>query len=161
MLLDQPSGVEALDAAYDRHFADLVRLTRALGAGHEAEDLAQEVLIYARSHLGQLRDPEKLTGWLRAIAARKTFGLRSRGLQLDARVFVPADPDLRMDIASAICRLPKRERAAVTLVYMLGYSEEATAEVLGVRRGTIAASLSHARGKLATWLIEYERGQRR
>src|SRR5450830_1575440 len=32
---------EELDAAYQRHFADLVRLCRALGAGHDSEDLAQ------------------------------------------------------------------------------------------------------------------------
>ena len=157
-LLDRPSSLEALDAAFDRHFADLVRLSRALGAGGEAEDIAQEVMVYARAHVWQLRDPDSLGSWLRAIAARKTIRLTaSRKNPPDSHVYAPGDPDLRLDLADALRRLPPRERAAVTLVYMLGYTEEATAQALGVRRGTIAASLFHARNKMATWLIEYER----
>jgi RNA polymerase sigma-70 factor (ECF subfamily) len=161
--LDRMPPLEALDAGYDRHFLDLVRLSRALGAGADAEDLAQDAMLYARSHVGQLRDSDRLTGWLRSIAARKTFRLlRSpRRRQLDWELYAPVgvsgDQDLRLDLAGALHKLPPRERAAITLVYMLGYPEEAAAEVLGIRRGTVAASLSHARGKLATSLIEYER----
>ena len=151
--------MDSIDAQYERHFADLVRLSRALGAGADAEDLAQEVLLYARSHLWQLRDPDRLTGWLRSIATRQTFRLmgKRRRDPLEWDVYAPADPDLRLDLADALRRLPARERAAVTLVYMLGYNENDTADALGIRRGTVAASLAHARTKMATWLIEYER----
>ena len=153
---------EDLDAAYQRHFADLARLCRALGAGHDSEDLAQEVMMFARAHVQDVRDPAKLEGWLRAIAVRKTYRLKSRRpfAQLSGEEMVaPVDTDLPIDLAVTIARLPSRERAVLTLVHGLGYSQPDAAEALGIRRGTVAATLSHARAKLATWLIEYERGR--
>jgi RNA polymerase sigma factor (sigma-70 family) len=153
---------EELDAAYQRHFADLVRLCRALGAGHDSEDLAQEVMMFARAHVQDVRDPAKLEGWLRAIAVRKTYRLKARrsSSQLGSEEMVaPVDTDLPIDLAAAIARLPARERTVLTLVHGLGYSQADAAEALGIRRGTVAATLSHARAKLATWLIEYERGR--
>jgi RNA polymerase sigma-70 factor (ECF subfamily) len=153
---------EDLDAAYERHFADLARLCRALGAGRDSEDLAQEVLMFARAHVQDVRDPAKLEGWLRAIAVRKTYRLKSRrtSVQLGAEEMVaPVETDLPIDVAVAIARLPARERAVLTLVHGLGYSQADAAEALGIRRGTVAAALSHARAKLATWLIDYERGK--
>jgi RNA polymerase sigma-70 factor (ECF subfamily) len=153
---------EELDAAYERHFADLARLCRALGAGPDSEDLAQEVMIFARAHVGDVRDPAKLEGWLRAIAVRKTYRLKSRrtSAQLGGEEMIaPLDTDLPIDLAAALARLPARERAVLTLVHGLGYSQADAAEALGIRRGTVAATLSHARAKLATWLIDYERGR--
>jgi len=50
----------AFDAGYDAMFQDLERLCRALGAGANAEDHAQEALVYGRDHLQQLRDPDRL-----------------------------------------------------------------------------------------------------
>jgi len=154
---------EDLDAAYQRHFADLARLCRALGAGHDSEDLAQEVMMFARAHVQDVRDPAKLEGWLRAITVRKTYRLKSRRppAQLSSEEMVaPVDTELPIDLAAAIApRLPSRERTVLTLVHGLGYSQADAAEALGIRRGTVAATLSHARAKLATWLIEYERGR--
>jgi RNA polymerase sigma factor (sigma-70 family) len=75
-------------------------------------------------------------------------------------VWAPAsDPDLRLDLAAAICRLPLRERSVLTLVYGLGYPQETAAQILGIRRGTVAATLAHARTKLASWLLEHEEGR--
>ena len=153
---------EDLDAGYERHFADLARLCRALGAGHDSEDLAQEVMMFARAHVQDVRDPAKLDGWLRAIAVRKTYRLKARRRTAPLggeEMIAPVDTDLPIDLAAAIARLPARERAVLTLVHGLGYSQADTAEALGIRRGTVAATLSHARARLATWLIDYDRGR--
>jgi len=118
--------------------------------------------MFARAHVQDVRDPAKLEGWLRAIAVRKTYRLKSRRpfAQLSGEEMVaPVDTDLPIDLAVTIARLPSRERAVLTLVHGLGYSQADAAEALGIRRGTVAATLSHARAKLATWLIEYERGR--
>lgn len=157
--LVRPSAVELLDGDYLGYFADLVRLCRALGAGPDAEDIAQEVLLFAKAHAHQVRDPERLRGWLRTIAARRTMRAkaRDRTTVLQESAFSPADPDLHIDLATAIVRLPRGERNAVTLVYGLGYSQDEAAAVLGLRRGTIAAALFHARAKLASWLLDYRR----
>jgi RNA polymerase sigma-70 factor, ECF subfamily len=159
VILRVPTPSEGLDASYHRDFEDLVRLCRSLGAGAESEDIAQETLVFARTHVHQLRDPSKVSGWLRAIAVRKTFRTRTDRLRTlpYEQVSAPTSPDLGLDLAAAISRLPPRERAVLTLVHGLGYSQDEAAVALGIRRGTVAATLFHARGKLADWLLDYQR----
>lgn len=140
------------DAAYSKLFEELRALSRALGAWDEADDVAQEALLYARAHLGDLRDQRNLRPWLRRIAARGAAQARRRRLRsLDGTEpsYVPVDPELRLDCSAAVARLPERERLAVALVYGLGYRQEEAAQVLGVARGTVAASLWKARQKLS------------
>jgi RNA polymerase sigma factor, sigma-70 family len=152
-----------LDSSYVRHFADLVRLCEALGAGADSEDVAQETLVFARAHIQDMRDPTKLRGWLRTIAVRKIYRLkadRTASLGVET-VSAPLDSDLGLDLANAIARLPQRERGALTLVYGLGYSQEEAAQAMGIRRGTVAAELAHARSKLAHWLADYVEDGRR
>src|SRR5674476_1056023 len=57
--------LEGFDSQFGALFGDLSALARALGAGSDAEDVAQEALLEARSHLHQLRDTEKLRAWVR------------------------------------------------------------------------------------------------
>lgn len=49
----------------------------------------------------------------------------------------------------AIRRLPPRQRTAVALRYYQGYTERECASAMGIRPGTIAATLSRARAALA------------
>lgn len=148
-----------IDESYVDHFRDLVRLCRALGAGAEAEDIAQEALVYAREHVGELRDPSALRPWVRQIARRAALRHLQRrpvGIGQPAFVFVPEDVSLGLDLAQAIARLPQRERQAISLVYGLGYTQQEAAEVLGIARGTIAATLFHARRRLGDLLASTE-----
>lgn len=148
-----------IDESYLDHFRDLVRLCRALGAGAEAEDIAQEALVYAREHVGELRDPSALRPWVRQIARRAALRHLQRrpvGIRQPALVFVPQDVSLGLDLAQAIARLPQRERQAISLVYGLGYTQQEAAEVLGIARGTIAATLFHARRRLGDLLASTE-----
>lgn len=159
--LTTPTRSALVDSSYAAHFDDLVRLCRALGGGPDSEDIAQETLMYARAHATALRDETKVTAWLRAIAVRKTSHSRSRRVQSLTleQVSAPVQTDLGMDLASAIARLPIRERTVLTLVHGLGYSQREVAEALSIRRGTVAATLFHARQKLADWLIDYQRSR--
>lgn len=54
----------------------------------------------------------------------------------------------RVDLATGLTSLPEDQRTAVLLVDVIGMSEEETARVLGVRAGTIAPRLQHARSVL-------------
>jgi RNA polymerase sigma factor (sigma-70 family) len=158
-MLSQGSALQVLERTYDARFRDLARLCRALGAGPDAEDIAQDVLIYAREHVHELRELERMEAWLRTIAVRRVGRHREQrsSTQLPEDIlWSPPNPDARIDIAAAIARLPRREREALALVYGLGYRQEEAAAALNVRRGTIAASLFHARVKLAEWLKTYE-----
>jgi RNA polymerase sigma factor (sigma-70 family) len=147
-----PDVLDDFDAAYARLFEELCLLSRALGAWDEAEDVAQEALLYGRAHIRELRDQRSLRPWLRRIAARGAAQTRRRRLpSLDGTEpsYVPVDPEARLDCSAAVARLPERERLAIALVYGLGYGQEEAAQVLGVARGTVAASLWKARKKLA------------
>jgi RNA polymerase sigma-70 factor (ECF subfamily) len=151
---------ESFDAQYSLLFAELTRICRALGAADSSEDIAQETLIEGRGHLDQLRDADALRAWLRVIAVRRVTRQRDRVRSTSDHEFsyVPVDAELGMDASAAVTRLPQRERIAVVLVHGLGYRQEEAAEMLGITRGTIAASLWKARRKLARDLAPYREG---
>jgi RNA polymerase sigma-70 factor, ECF subfamily len=146
---------EGFDSQYGALFRDLAVLARALGAGADAEDVAQEALLHARGHLHQLRDPEKLRFWVRRMAIRGACRARRSNLaDLDSphveRLPSADAPD--PDLATAIAGLPERERLAVVLVYGLGYRQDEAAELMGVASGTVYSSVWRARRKLARLL---------
>jgi RNA polymerase sigma-70 factor (ECF subfamily) len=146
---------EGFDSQYGSLFGDLAALARALGAGPDAEDVAQEALLHARDHLDQLREPDKLRAWVRRMAVRGACRARGRHLAaLDAELMerLPAAEFPDVDVAAAIAGLPERERIAVTLVYGLGYRQDEAAELMGVASGTVYSSVWRARRKLARLL---------
>lgn len=148
---------EEFDERYPRLFAGLTRLGRVLGAGPEAEDIAQEVLLEGRSHLGRLRDGDKLQAWLRRMMVRACgrHRGRSRLTALDATVaYVPLERSGLLDLGIAVARLPPRERLAVALVYGLGYSQAEAADAMGITRGGLATALFKARVRLVRELAD-------
>jgi RNA polymerase sigma-70 factor, ECF subfamily len=146
---------EGFDARYPALFRDLVALARALGAGPDAEDVAQEALLHARARLHQLRDAEKLQAWVRTMAVRGAGRARRRRAPSSRADLVERRPLVEfpdVDVARSIARLPERERVAVTLVYGLGYRQDEAAELMGVAAGTVYSSIWRARRKLARLL---------
>src|ERR1035437_5054777 len=148
---------EGFDSRYAALFRDLVALARALGAGPDSEDVAQDALLHARGRLHQLRDPEKLQAWVRTMAVRGAGRARRRraagsGADQIERLPLIELPDV--DVAGAIAGLPERERVAVTLVFGLGYRQDEAAELMGVAAGTVYSSIWRARRKLARLLAD-------
>jgi RNA polymerase sigma factor (sigma-70 family) len=148
---------DEFDARYDELLRDLRRLCRAVGAGDESEDAAQEALLLGRARLHDLRDESKLVPWLRRIAVRRAARVRRTPAEaLDSALAgARANLDLAIDERAAIAALPLRERQMVTLVYVAGYRELEAASMLGVSRGTVAKTLWRARCELARHLADY------
>ena len=154
-LLMTNAAIAEFDRRYADHFADLTRLCRAMGAGEDAQDIAQDTLVYGRSHLSQLRDAAKVRPWLRKMAVRAVGKRRSRTTSLDDEIdvaYLPQGPGFSVDTLAAIASLPERERIAITLAYGLGYDQNDIADLMDIRRGTVAATLWKARQKLARTL---------
>lgn len=148
---------EGFDARYEELFGDLVILARSLGAGPDAEDVAQEALVHARGHLHQLRDPDKLRPWVRRMTIRGACRARRHQLAVgrqDQVERLPATQVPDVDVAAAIAGLPERERVAVTLVFGLGYRQDEAADLMGVAAGTVYSSIWRARRKMARLLAE-------
>jgi len=94
-------------------------------------------------------DARNLEGWLYRVALRKT-----RRRIFRARREVPIDEGSSKDEAAAVVQrlevgrllalLTERQRAIVVAHYYLGLTQEEIAESLGVRRGTVSATVSQS-----------------
>ena len=147
---------------------------RLLGAPADAEDVAQEALVRAFTHLAELQAGEDFAPWLRRIAVNLSLNvLRRRGRlrfeSLDAPPPAagggaaappePADEDQRTPEEAALGaaawgrlegllrRLPDEQRVAVVLRDVYGYD---LAEVAALQRcGLSAAKMRVSRGRAA------------
>lgn len=93
-------------------------------------------------------------GWVYRVAlnhARSRFRRRLVERRLTPRplesVAGPSEPD--DELWRAVATLTPRARTAIALRYVADLPEAQVAELMGVARGTVAATLSSARRKLA------------
>jgi RNA polymerase sigma factor (sigma-70 family) len=144
-------------------FGSLVRLhqsrlrgfLRRLARGDHAlaDDVAQDTFLEAWRKIAQFRGEGTFAGWLHSIAySRYLTTARRRKLEpLDPDSEMPSaetDPGLRLDLEKAMARLSLSERAAITLCYAQGYSNEEGAEILAMPLGTLKSHILRGREKL-------------
>lgn len=132
----------------------------------EASDIAQDVAVEVLRSLGKLRDPEAFDAWVHRITVRHALRRLKRRrrareaetpLGLLAEAAQPAapqdvDPDAviaaRQALATALSKLPPKQRLALALRYVHDLSDAEIAAALGCREGTVHAHLSRARQAL-------------
>ena len=94
-------------------------------------------------------DDRNLEGWLYRVALRKT----RRGLfraQREVAIGEASSMDevaaviQRLEVGRLLALLTERQRAIVVAHYYLGLSQDEIAESLGVRRGTVSATVSQS-----------------
>ena len=145
----------------------LLRLTK--GNGALADDLAQESFIEAYRKIGQFSS-DNFFGWLCAIAwsrflmeARKRKldsldQLTETGAELADDAPEPENASLvRHDLESAMAQLHPMQRAALTLCFALGQSNEEAAKALNIPLGTLKSHVNRGRAKLAGLLGEWRK----
>ena len=132
-------------------------LTVVAGNASVGRDAADEALVraYERwSRVAEMASPESWTYTVgvtcSGVAGRRSALEARLGLQTDRRDTAP--PELRLDVWDAVRRLPRRQREAVALRYLLDLSEAQVAAVMGVAVGTASATLATARRALAAAL---------
>jgi RNA polymerase sigma factor (sigma-70 family) len=158
---------EALLVEHERFAYRLAYLiTRDPG---DAEDALQEAFLKAFRALGRFRRVAAFRPWLLRIVtneARTKSRSRRRHAAIVSRAGErepPPPPDdslesallsdeLRRRLLAAVDRLPEKLRVVVTCRYLLELSEDETATVLGLKRGTVKSRLSRALDKLELWL---------
>jgi RNA polymerase sigma-70 factor (ECF subfamily) len=117
-----------------------------------ADDLAQETFLEAWRKIAQFRGQGSFVGWLLHIAwSRYLMTARQRKLEPleenDVAQIAP-DPNVRLDLESAMAKLSADERASLTLCYALGYSNDEGAEILAMPLGTLKSHIARGREKL-------------
>lgn len=169
VLLSQGGSREAFARLAARWTPKLMAFAaRNLGSTEAAKDVVQETWESALRGLRRLEDPARFRAWLYAIAARKcTDALRTKYRSARAAdatreqaALNHADIDLaqtagdRIDLASALKRLPPEQRIAVGLFFGEDMSVTEIATATGVPPGTVKSRLFAARKALRSALGE-------
>jgi RNA polymerase sigma-70 factor (ECF subfamily) len=141
-----------------------------LGDPAEAQDAVHETFLAALLHLGQVRDPLAVGGWLMAtLRTRCLMELRRRtradraapgtgaegGLEAPAAERGIERSALRDWLWTALGKLGEGPRLAVLLRYLGSYrSYHEIAAILGVPVGTVRSRLSEAKRRLGGLLLD-------
>ena len=166
---------EAFAAIYDRYHRAIHRYVyRLLGDAAQADDVTQETFIQAWRSLGQLRDEERLEGWLYRIASNKCLSLLRRRRLLrflrlggaDRRASGSDDDPTaevaqRDVVARALRCLPHGLAVCLILRHAEGFSCAEVAEILGISQQTVWTRLSRGREAFAAAYERQLRGGQR
>jgi RNA polymerase sigma-70 factor (ECF subfamily) len=158
----QAGDREAFGELVRRYAAKARRVARTvLGNPDDADDAAQDGFLSALRHLGRY-DPARAFGpWLLRIVANAATDRRRRRQVRAAEAIPPTArsrgpaPDREADrramheaLRAALATLPERQRVAVELFDVEGYTHGEIAEVLGIPVGTVRSHVFHARRAL-------------
>ena len=135
-------------------------LALCCGKKDDADDLAQDALVKAYLSLAGYRDEGKFRSWLFKIA-HNTFlnhkaSCRTMESIDEARTLIggnEADSSFEhQDLYLALRTLPPKERSAITLYYLNGYSIKEIAAITDASEGAVKQQLSRGRDKLKAML---------
>lgn len=177
---DEPSLIERIKRGEKALFHDLIRpyergvylaAYSVLRSEADAEDVAQEAMMKAFVHLGQLRENEKFKGWLLNIAVN-TAKMRRRkdrkhlyesiddeGNNGEDREFMPRQfsdwrelpseiverSEVRLAVARALEALPSSHREIFVLRDVQHLSVKETASILGISVPAVKTRFHRAR----------------
>jgi RNA polymerase sigma factor (sigma-70 family) len=151
----EPHELEALYRGRFRAF--LLSVTALLGDGEEALDVVQDAFARALRRRSSFRADGDLEAWVWRIVLneardRRRSRARKRTVEWLAPLGTATETDT--DLREALLALPERQRLAVFLRYYADLSYDQIAEALGIRPGTVAASLNTAHATLRRNLEE-------
>jgi len=153
----------AFERIYARHVARIHSLARRMIGPEDADDATQEVFVRAWTRIASFRGDAAFGTWLHRLAINVLLGRRislatHRGRFIEADETVAAVPtrppstELRMDVETAIERLPSGARQVLVLHDIEGYKHEEIAGMLGISVGTSKSQLHRARMALRAFL---------
>jgi RNA polymerase sigma-70 factor (ECF subfamily) len=132
---------DAFGSLVESCWSDLVRLARGiLASDQEAEDVVQESFVHAWKRLWMLRRPRSFEAWMRRIVTRRCLTRVRRRRTVETfgeREGDPVDPGARRDVEKLLASLAPRQRSAVYLTWILGYSDSEVGTMLGIRPATV------------------------
>ena len=143
----------AFGALVERYRAPLVAYVAGImGRDQDAEEVAQEALLRAWRHIGRLRQPERVGGWLHRIthnlAVSQMRKPRLVSLPANQALPTPASCDSSQPrgtaVAAAIGQLSEAHREVIWKKHFNGLKQDQIAAQLGVPPGTIRSRLSRA-----------------
>ena len=142
----------------------LLRFATVLcGTPHLAEDVVQDVAIKAQrkwDRIGALEHPD---AYVRRMVVNEYLSWRRKWSRYVPRAEIVPDEHVadhadrtadRSQLLGELAKLPRRQRAVLTLRYYGGLTDAEIAETIGCSAGTVRA---HASRALATLRVELDR----
>ena len=127
-----------------------------------AEDILQDVFLKIHTHIGSLRESEKLQGWIYQIARNAItdyYRMHKFTLDLPEVPYVPEDPfddvvsDLLPYVKELVDSLPPEYREALILTEYEGLTQRELAEKLGISVSGAKSRVQRAREKVRLMLL--------
>lgn len=148
--------LDALEELYRTRLDAFVRVARAIvGERERARDAVQDGFAQAVRSIDRHRGDGTLEAWVWQIvvnAARKEARRAGRVEPLAAEAGIDSHDDERGAVRAMIAGLAERQRQVVFLRYYADLDHAAIADALGIRVGTVAATLNHAHAAIRTRL---------
>jgi RNA polymerase sigma factor (sigma-70 family) len=150
---DQEELVERLEQLYCDKYQRFFRLALAIvGSREAADDAVHDAFVRALRGRRRLRDPDALEAWVwRTVlnVARTQSSDRRAGPAAGAHVELSeltanGHADEARELRAAVAALPERQRQVLFLRHYADLEYEQIAAVVGIARGTVAATLNQA-----------------
>jgi RNA polymerase sigma-70 factor, ECF subfamily len=150
--------LDELEALYRSRFDVFERVAASVtGDSERARDAVQEAFATAVRKRGSFRGDGPLEAWVWRIvlnAARSDVRRSIPAVDYEEPAAANGHPERDAELRGTLARLPERQRTAVFLRYYADLDYAAIGEALGMRTGTVAATLNAAHAALRSRLEE-------
>ena len=162
MTISHAADPDTIETVYRRRHGDFLRVAAAItGSADAALDAVQEALARAYARRRSFRGEGSLEAWLWKVVvntarnAKRDAPVVAEPVEREAAV---ADSDPRETIVRAgVAALPERvELAGLRVAENADLDYAGIASTLGIRRGTVSATLNHAHEAVRRLLAEEE-----
>jgi RNA polymerase sigma-70 factor (ECF subfamily) len=157
---DERASVQALEELYRRRYGRFLRVAIAVvGSRDAAADAVQDAFARALRARHELRSSDALEAWVWRMVVNAAVDQHRARRETTLAEEEPASRDSGEwpELRTAVASLPERQRHALFLRHYADLSYEDIAAVLGVARGTVAATLHAAHESLRERLPEVAR----
>ena len=152
------ASLDELEALYRSRFDVFARVaTSVTGNSERARDAVQDAFATAVRKRGSFRGEGPLEAWVWRIvlnAARSDVRRSVPAVDYDEPAAANGHPERDVELRVALARLPERQRIAVFLRYYADLDYAAIGGALGIRTGTVSATLNAAHAALRGQLEE-------
>jgi RNA polymerase sigma factor (sigma-70 family) len=158
----EDASIAALEELYRRRYRRFLRLAIAVaGSRDAADDAVQEGFARALRHRHDFRGEGSLEGWVWRTVLNAALA-HGRTIRREAPLEEPPAADNGRplpapELRAAIAALPERQRHALFLRHYADLDYDRIGEVLGMARGTVAATLHAAHASVRRSLEEVTR----
>jgi RNA polymerase sigma-70 factor (ECF subfamily) len=150
--------LDELEALYRSRFDVFERVAASVtGDSERARDAVQDAFATAVRKRGSFRGDGPLEAWVWRIvlnAARSDVRRSVPAVDYEEPAAANGHPERDAELRGTLARLPERQRTAVFLRYYADLDYAAIGEALGMRTGTVAATLNAAHAALRSRLEE-------